>query len=100
LDYVAAVHGGWTLFPPSTGCWRSGINKLQIEGMRPFLFTAKTKIQSDIIADLICIHYGQETVMKFVLGYDVEFRKQWEMIPFFTNVLVPKKRHWLIRFPR
>jgi hypothetical protein len=97
MNYVAARHGGWTLLPPSTGCWQTGIDERQIEGMRPFLFTAKTKIESDIIADLICNHYGQETVMKFVLGYDVELRKRWEMIPFFTNVLVPKKRRWLTR---
>ena len=92
LEYVANVHGGWTRLPRSTGAWRTGVDKFQIEGMRPFLFTAKAKIEADIIADLICIHYDQRAVMKFVWGYDVEFRKRWEMIPYFTNVLLSKKR--------
>ena len=87
LNYVAVMHGGWTLLPRSRGCWLAGFGEFQMEGMSPFLFTAKAKIQADIIADLICIHYNQKTVMKFVWGFNVEFRKQWEMIPFFTNVL-------------
>ncbi len=93
LRYVETIHGGWTRLPRSTGAWRTGVDERQIEGMRPFLFTAKAKIEADIIADLICIHYGQQVVMKFVFGYDVDFRKRLEMIPFFTNVLLPKKRH-------
>lgn len=91
LNYVETVHDGWTRLQPATGCWRNG-DERQIEGMRPFLFTAKSKIEAHIIADLICIHYDQKVVMKFVLGSDVEFRRRWEMIPFFTNVLLPKKR--------
>jgi len=92
LKYVADVHGGWTLLPRATGGWRTGPDEYQIEGMRLLLFTARTKIEADIIADLICIHYDQKEVMKIVWGSGVEFRKRWEMIPYFTNVLLPKKR--------
>jgi hypothetical protein len=92
LKYVANVHGGWTLLPRATGAWRTGVDECQIEGMRLLLFTAKTTMEADIIADLICIHYDQEVVMKIAWGYGVEFRKRWGMIPYFTNVLLPKKQ--------
>jgi len=92
LKYVANVHGGWTLLPRATGAWRTGVDECQIEGMRLLLFTAKTTMEAAIIADLICIHYDQEVVMKIVWGYGVEFRKRWGMIPYFTSVLPKKQR--------
>jgi len=36
-----------------------GPGHFQVEGMRPFLFTAETQEKANIIADLICIHYEQ-----------------------------------------
>lgn len=67
-----------------------GPDKLQIEGMRPFLFTVETQEKANIIVDLVCKHYEQDVVMTYVCGDHVQFRKGWEMIPFFTNMLDPK----------
>jgi hypothetical protein len=91
LNHVADRYKGYTLLPASEGCWTKTPGRYQIEPVRPFLFTARTQQETNIIADLIALHYGQDEVMKFVWGYDVEFRTQWEMIPFYTNVLLPKR---------
>jgi hypothetical protein len=87
---VAILHEGYTMIPRSEGGWISGLGELQTEGMRPFLFTAETQEKANIIADLVCKHYGQEKVMTYVMGHHVQFRKRWEMIPFFTNMLSAK----------
>jgi hypothetical protein len=92
MKNVAILHGGYTLMPPSRGCWMHPPGHFQAEGMRPFLFTADTQEKANIIADLVAVHYNQLEVMVYVWGYDVQFRKKWEMIPFFTNMLLPQKR--------
>jgi len=87
---VAILHDGYTMIPRSEGGWMSRPGELQIEGMRPFLFTAETQEKANIIADLVCKHYDQKTVMTYIWGHHVQFRKRWEMIPFFTNMLSAK----------
>jgi hypothetical protein len=87
---VAVLQDGYTMIPRSEGCWMSRPGELQIEGMRPFLFTAETQERANIIADLVCKHYDQKTVMTYIWGHHVQFRERWEMIPFFTNMLSSK----------
>jgi hypothetical protein len=84
---VAILHGGYTFLSRSEGGWMNGPNNFQVEGVRPFLFTAETQEKADIIADLVCIHYDQITVMMSVWAQDVQFRDKRELIPFFTNML-------------
>jgi hypothetical protein len=84
---VAILHGGYTFLPRSEGGWMNGLDHFQIEGMRPFLFTAETQEKANIIADLVCIHYEQLAVMTCVWAFDVQFRERRELIPFFTNML-------------
>jgi hypothetical protein len=90
LKNVALLQDGYTMIPRSEGGWMSRPGELQIEGMRPFLFTAETQEKANIIADLVCKHYDQKTVMTYIWGHHVQFRKRWEMIPFFTNMLSAK----------
>jgi hypothetical protein len=90
LANVAAMHGGYTMIPSSEGCWWSPQDGFQIEGMRPFLFTAETQEKANIIADLVCKHYDQKTVTTYVMGQNVQFRDEREMVEFFTNMLSPK----------
>jgi hypothetical protein len=90
LKNVALLQDGYTMIPRSEGGWMSRPGELQIEGMRPFLFTAETQEKANIIADLVCKHYDQKTVMTYIWGHHVQFRERWEMIPFFTNMLSAK----------
>jgi hypothetical protein len=91
---VAILHGGYTFLPRSEGGWMNGVEHFQVEGMRPFHFTAETQEKANIIADLVCIHYDQLFVMTYVCGYDVQFRKKWEMVECYTSMLGPR---WMNR---
>jgi hypothetical protein len=97
MKNVALIHGGYTLILPSEGCWKLSPDRFQVESMCPFLFTAENRLQADIIADLVAIHYDQDKVMTYVWGYGAHFRKQWEMIPFYTNMLRPRPKEWRLR---
>jgi len=90
LANVAILHGGYMLIPPCEGGWMQSLGRLQVEGVRPFLFTAETQEEANIIADLVCVLYGQEEVMTFVWGWEVQFRKRQEGIEVFVNMLRPK----------
>ena len=76
LANVALLHGGYTMIPRSEGRWMSRPGEFQIEGMRPFLFTAETQEKANIIADLVCIHYDQDIVMTYICGHHVQLRKR------------------------
>jgi hypothetical protein len=94
---VAILHGGYTFLPRSEGGWMNGPYNFQVEGMRPFLFTAESQDKANIIADLVCIHYEQVTVMAGIWAQDVQFREKRELIPFFTNMLSPS---WMTKLRR
>jgi hypothetical protein len=96
LANVVFLHGGYTLIPPCEGGWMHSLGRLQVEGMRPFLFTAETQEEANIIADLVCSLYGQDEVMTFVWGWEVQFRKRREEIEFFANMLRPKHPSFFI----
>jgi hypothetical protein len=73
---VATFSGGYTSMPPAEGCWAPRPDVFQHEGMRPFLFTAKSEWSANLIADVVCHHYGQHEVMLSVWSKDVQFRRR------------------------
>jgi hypothetical protein len=89
---VAVLYGGYTLLPRSEGGWLKGPGSLQVEGMRPFLYTAESREQANIIADMVCIHYEQLTVMAGIWAHDVQFRDKREELSPTSNAW---RRRWL-----
>ena len=89
---VAFLYGGYTLLPGSEGCWMNGPGNFQVEGMRPFLFTADSREGANIIADMVCVHYGQLRVMAGIWALDVQFRDKREGLTPTSNAW---RRRWL-----
>ena len=98
LVSVAMLHSGYTFLPPSEGAWMRGLYP-QVEGMRPFLFTAGSREQADIITDLVCAHYKQEQVMAGVWAHDVEFRDRRDLHPWLAGCEVGSAGwNWRVRW--
>jgi hypothetical protein len=92
MKSVAVLYGGYTLLPRSEGGWMNDPGIFQVEGMRPFLFTAHHRESADIIADMVCVHYEQLTVMTGIWALDVQFRDKREGLTPTTNAW---RRRWL-----
>jgi hypothetical protein len=76
---VAKISGGYTFVPPCEGGWVKPDGSLQDEPMRPFLFTAKSREEADRIADALCIHYKQTSVMVGIWAQETQIRYRREL---------------------
>ena len=70
----------------------NGPRMLQVEGMRPFLYTAPSREAANIIADMICVYYGQETVMTGIWALNVRLRDKRKGLNPTTNAW---RRRWV-----